>query len=334
MIFLRIVFRTNGGINIGLGHYYRCLNLAYAFKQINPQVKIIFIQNKELNSINLDFKFYNSEYFDLNDLNLINKLNPSVIIFDSYLASSNYLNHLNKDFFLIILDDNNDIYGEIQTNILINGNIHANDLVYKKKNEDVRLLLGPKYLLLNKEYWNINQRKKPILPDLNSILITTGGSDFHNLMVKFVDSLKNTNYKKKIVIGPFYDTKQIKTIKNRIDNNYSVIFKPKSLFHAINSSEIIISASGTTIYEILTLNRLPLIYCLAENQKLIANNLEKKGIINLGYFKKIKYRDLPEILEHILSNKLKIKKKYEYIYDLFDGNGALRIANIILKEIE
>jgi len=42
---MKIVFRTNGGNNIGLGHIYRCLSLAKALEDKKNISDITFISN-------------------------------------------------------------------------------------------------------------------------------------------------------------------------------------------------------------------------------------------------------------------------------------------------
>ena len=42
---MNIVFRTNGGQNIGYGHVYRCLSLAKALKMVQSSNKITFFAN-------------------------------------------------------------------------------------------------------------------------------------------------------------------------------------------------------------------------------------------------------------------------------------------------
>ncbi len=100
---MKIVFRTNGGENIGLGHIYRCLSLAKAIKNENKRTKkddieITFISNKE--SIELiqknNYKFINSDKFNKEDIQTIKNQNPDIIIFDSYLADDEYLKQLKK----------------------------------------------------------------------------------------------------------------------------------------------------------------------------------------------------------------------------------------------
>lgn len=206
---LKIIIRTNGGKNIGLGHVYRCISLAQAIQQEKDGVEIVLISNIEIKCLieENQFEFIFSNTFDENDLLTIEKLKPDLIIFDSYLADNNYLKKLNEISKLAIFDGNNDIYDSSIPDLIINGNLHAPNLNYYNKEKH---LLGPKYLVMKEEYWEkkFEITNNPIEKNENNsqtLMITTGGTDFNKIMIKFISSFKGLEIKKKIIIGPFYE---------------------------------------------------------------------------------------------------------------------------------
>jgi spore coat polysaccharide biosynthesis predicted glycosyltransferase SpsG len=152
-------------------------------------------------------------------------------------------------------------------------------------------------------------------------------------MIKFIQSLKELKMNKKIIIGPVYEKEYIQKIEKELENddNYELIYKPKSLKKYIQSSDYVLTAAGSTIYEILTLNKTPIIYTLADNQKLIAKELENYGVINIGYYNEIKYSELKKEIEEIINEE---NTKIKELFNLFDGQGAKRIAKEIIGEIK
>lgn len=341
---MKIIFRTNGGKDIGLGHVYRCISLAQAINDVTGEITISFVANSEVKTLieEYKFEFVSSDSFDNKDIQIIENQQPSVIIFDSYLASNDYLKRLNKICKLIIFDDNNDVYDSSIPYRIINGNLHAWSLDYTNKNEH---FLGPKYLVMKKEYWENkkanNKRednfRKNNKKDTNviSVLITTGGTDFNKIMLQFIRAFKDLKINKKIVIGPLYEEEYIEKIEKEVfnDESFELIYKPKMLKNYIKDSDYIITAAGSTIYEVLTLDKFPIIYVLADNQKAIAKELEKYGIINLGYYPEIDYNYAKKIIESREYEKTKERSMIEMLFDMFDGNGAKRVAEKIVKEI-
>jgi len=329
---MKIVFRTNGGKNIGLGHIYRCLSLAKAIKNENEKVEITFISNKESSELiqKNNYKFIGSNKFDEDDIRQIKKQKPDIIIFDSYLADDEYLKQLKEIAKLIIFDDNNDIYNSEIPDRIINGNIHTKKLNYSNKEKH---FLGPNYLVMREEYWYDNDKTEKSKQKEKILMITTGGTDFNKIMIKFIQSLKELKMNKKIIIGPVYEKEYIQKIEKELENddNYELIYKPKSLKKYIQSSDYVLTAAGSTIYEILTLNKTPIIYTLADNQKLIAKELENYGVFNIGYYNEIKYSELKKEIEEIINEE---NTKIKELFNLFDGQGAKRIAKEIIGEIK
>ena len=322
----KILFRTNGGQKTGLGHVMRCLSLAKAIKQTQTTT-IIFRINKEIEALvkTEGFQTQIAETYDQQDATLIIKQNLKYVIFDSYLATTQYVETIQKETTLIQLDDNNDIYTPVVADTLINGNIHAQNLHYHSKNKNTKFLLGPKYLIMRESYWQDRE-----IPKGKGVLITTGGSDFLHLMPKFIQALQKTNFLKKIIIGPAYEESEIVLIKTLTNNNetFQLIHKPSSLQDYIANSEMVITAAGSTIYEVLRLRKIPLIYTLADNQEQIARALTKNGIESFGNAKRM-YFDEVQILKK-MNEAIIGKKKLETLFNSIDGKGVFRV----LKEFK
>lgn len=303
----------------------RCLSLAKALKQ-TQKTTIIFRINKEMEPLikTEGFQTQISETYEQRDATQILKQNPDWVIFDSYLATTHYLETLQKEILLIQFDDNNDIYTPIVTDILINGNIHAKTLHYQSKNQNTKFLLGPKYLIMRESYC-----KDIEIPKGKGILITTGGSDFLHLMPKFIQALQKTSFLKKIIIGPAYEESEMEKIRKLTNNNetFKLIHKPTSLQNPIANSEMVITAAGSTVYEVLRLRKIPLIYTLADNQEQIAKALIKKGIVSLGNAKTMNFDEV-NLLKKMNEAVIR-KKKLNSLFELIDGKGVFRILGKI-----
>lgn len=319
-----IVFRTNAGANIGYGHIFRCIALAKAINKNNRTLDIKFIVNEACVKIirQYNFKYNVSSSFD--DIHILKYLKPKAIIFDSYLANNNYLEALKKIAKLVVFDDNNDLYDSKIPDLILNGNIHAKDLKYESQS-----LLGPKYLVMRSEYWDVE-----ILSEFkNKMCITTGGSDFNYLMPRFIKSFRNLQYDREIIIGPGYCNEEIREIELISTQKDHLIYEPSTLIDIFNNSSVILSASGTSIYEILRLNKIPIIYTLADNQIKIADKLEENGVVNLGNYKDIDYINLNKIIEKHMRNIKEKSERLSKLYEIFDGQGAIRVAKYILEKV-
>lgn len=335
-----IVFRTLGGGGIGLGHFFRCISLGKAIVKLNNKVKLHFIINRQLeNSIQgLCFDYTISSDFD-EDVTLFQELEPDLIVFDSYLADDKYLLRLSKIAILAIFDDNNDIYCSSIPDVIINGNIYASDLEYKKRDDGV-YLLGTDYLAMKEEYWNLKDEKKAINPKQeiskdSNILITTGGSDEFKISLKMLEVLLNTTLKKTVVVGSGYCKELIHQLVSMEEGYQGIrlIHNPNSLKNHILAADIVITAGGSTIYEVLSQRRLPLIFSLADNQDLACSKFQEAGLKFLGKYPNIKFDLVLSEIEKLQSNSNGAGNVNNRLDLDIDGRGALRIAVSLLEII-
>lgn len=321
-----IVIRTLGGENIGYGHYYRCLSLAKAIKSIDENVDIVFLINEDLDSLiqTTDFKFIIEN--DLNkDIDIVKSLEIDLFILDSYLGNDEYLESIKEKTKLMIIDDNNDIYDSSIPDIIYNGNIHAESLDYKYVERQMRLF-GPKYLIMKEEYWS---EDTPLLSN-DGVLVTTGGTDEYGIALSIIDTIKELDIKIKVIIGPGYKDDYIKRIEKIKTKNIELIYKPSSLKEYINSSKIVITAGGSTLYEVLSQKSIPIVFSMVDNQDLVCRTLEKKGVPYLGKYPNIDYGRLGRLIELLQNEEI---DEYEKVHNLVDGKGALTTANILISQI-
>lgn len=321
----RIAIRTMGGKDIGYGHLYRCLSLAKAISTEAINYKIIFIVNKDIKNIvrNDGFEFIESNRFE-EDYRIVEDMCFDLVIFDSYRVNDSYLRRIKKITKLMLFDDNNDIYDSSIPDIVLNGNIHAEDLNYKMDSSTC-FLLGPEYLVMREGYWNDtsnqNDQKK-------GVLITTGGSDIYNLSPKILKELLKTDIIKRVIVGPGYSDETIDELNKLKNGKTTIAMKPNGLKNYIKSSEYVITASGSTVYEVISQKSIPIIFCLADNQKNAYEYFKKHGVQAIGQYPDIRYDEIVQALEH--TGKTNIRK----LYNLIDGKGALRVAHRIISMID
>lgn len=322
-----IMIRTLGGKGIGYGHFYRCLSFAKAIKLADEYISVTFLINQGLASLleNMKFEFIISDGLD-RDFEIINKFNIDLFMFDSYLGNDNYLRKIKQQTKIMLIDDNNDIYDSSIPDIIYNGNIHAESLGYSDTKDQLRLL-GSKYLIMKEEYWN---GKQNIDIDKEGILITTGGTDEYGIAVEIINVIKDLDIKTTIIIGPGYTDGYIRKIEELKSKNIKLIYKPDSLKRYINSSKIVITAGGSTVYEVLSQKSVPIIFSIADNQDLICRKLSDIGIVYLGKFPHINYGEIIENIEKSINEEV---HELDYIKDLLDGNGASRTAKEIVSNI-
>jgi len=283
---LKIAIRADGGPKIGMGHITRCLALAEEFTE--DKCEITFITKYDETVINL----LTTEGFKsiiLPDLNKDDEISYikekakefNVLVTDSYGIDFKYLNEMKKTgVFLVTIDDLNSLES-YPSDIVINGNIYAEDLNYKSTYGQTKFLLGPKYILLRKEFRNIPQRE--LRKKVEDVLITMGGSDPKNLTLTILEQLINLKgIRYHVAIGPGFSKElnlQLKSFAAK-NNNVSLYenLSANQMCNLMLKVDIAISAGGSTLYE-LAATGTPTIAVIAANNQIM--NVKKMYSLNM-----------------------------------------------------
>jgi UDP-2,4-diacetamido-2,4,6-trideoxy-beta-L-altropyranose hydrolase len=336
--------RADGNSSVGMGHVMRCLSIAEAAYKGND-IKPVFITSDEgcrglisdrgFDSIVLGTDYQNME----SELGSLSKLlfQEDIILVDSYQVTYRYYRELRKLCKTACLEDMGEPY---PVDTLINYNIYAPQLRASYINgKDLSLrpdkvYLGLEYMPL-REVFRENMDYK-LRDRVTDVMITTGGSDSLYATGMILDKLLSIpNITFHAVSGPF--NKNADRLKAEYGNNKNIIIHEnlKDLKSLMKSCDVVITATGSTIYEVSALGVPMICFYFAENQRQGAEEFEKlTDIVNAGCFA----LDGDATVENIRKALLKCIDDYDYrntIHTqekkLVDGNGAYRIADRLIN---
>lgn len=334
-----IIVRADASRKIGTGHIMRTLALAETLKEQGMKVFFLCIdiprnleirlKKENMNVIKYqNIKIGSSEDAE-NTVKLAKSLKVKWIIADGYNFGTIFQKIIkaqgNK---LLLFDDyrHSDYY---YADLVINGGVHANKISYMNKNENTKVLLGPKYILLREEFLNKNQ-KRVVSISANKILVTLGGSDPTNQTAKVLKALKNIeeDFKAKIIIGPGYEAK----VDLQNDNRIEFIKSVNDMASLIMWADIGISAGGITLLEMAFLGLPNLIIKTAKNQ--CATHLfsdKYQTSIYLGKAEEVTSEVIEREVKELQKNLSLRQKMSENGKKLIDGKGNQRILESLLS---
>lgn len=350
-----IAIRVDGGIGIGMGHVIRTLSLAKAFRK--QGYKVFFI-SKEKEGI-LKIQEENFQVIKINEIKsktiinkdgcykesnnleeevkeiieIIQKYSLDLLIVDSYDVTEEYFltikPHIKK---LCYIDDINKFVYPVD--ILINGNITAEYMDYKKYFKNQIMLLGLKYNLIRDEFRNLPKRK--IREEVKEIMITTGSSDPYNMSSKLLNwLLKDKELSKltyNVIVGNMFQNKEELNNIKKANPNVVLYQDIKAISEIMLKSDIAISAGGSTLYELCVCGTPTLAFIMADNQKLIVEKMQELGYVkSLGEHICLSENTLLNNLKKLLKEtktRIKYNKKQQKLIDM---KGASRIVKECIK---
>lgn len=329
---MKALILTEGGKHIGFGHIARCVSLYQELESRNFAPLIL------VNSDNSSKHLLNKKRFKILNwlaekqklLDLMEK--RPIVIIDSYLANAEVYQMVSMVAKVpVYIDDNKRL--NYPRGIIINGNIYANRLRYKKRSGAI-YLLGIKYAFLRGEFCNVP--KKKINKKLKSILLIFGGGDSEKLMSRVLNFLahKHKELFKKVIVNKCFENRNIKRFFRGTKTEF--IYSPATprIIDLMRECDLVITGGGQTLYELAKIGVPAIAICMAKNQLNNVRNWKKTGFIKYAGWHKSS-----RLLNHI-ENYLNVFKDYkarrfasERGSRCIDGFGTKRIVDRLLKAV-
>ena len=336
-----LYIRADGNTDIGMGHVMRCLSIAEAAADLGCSPVFITADNGCLSMIeergfraivlNTDYRDMLSE---IPQLKKIVKQQKDMLLIDSYQADDAYFDAV-KEFVQTACLEDMEVPHPVC--LLINYNIYAPQLADNYKElEDV--LLGIQYMPLRKAFQAPCEYQ--IKDKITDVMITTGGSDPYFAAAAFMDAILADTFLSKqkinwhIVSGPF--NRFAEELKNRYQSckNVCIHENVKDMRELLLQTDVVLTAAGSTVYEVSSLGIPMIVFYFAENQRQGACALaELTQIVNAGCFAKnsqaVTDRAV-KALHQCVAEKTYRERLYEQERQLVDGKGAQRIAKALM----
>jgi len=351
--------RADGNTEIGMGHVMRCLSVAEAAADIDPMHLPVFItadggcrsmiEERGFSVIVLDTD-YRDMMCEISRLEELFQKEQDVLLVDSYQVSQEYYHALGKLVKVACFEDMGQAY---PVDLLINYNLYAPELERNYQKTDIyprSVLLGAAYMPLRKAFQKPTEYR--IKNKITDVLITTGGSDPYFATAAFADALSSDREIAEhrihlhLVSGPF--NRFAGELKQKYMHCDKIVQKTnipavtitihenvKDMRSLFLKSDVVITAAGSTIYEVSSLGVPMIVFYFAENQRQGAQALERlTDIVNAGCFAE----NVEEVTDRMKEALKRCIRDLEYREclnrqekGLIDGKGAHRIAERLIR---
>lgn len=352
MIHNRIGIRADASPKLGMGHVMRCISIAQALSDIGVEsificandypAETVLAYGFEINVLNSDYEMMVSEIVPM--LEVVDQLRLSGLLVDSYYATDYYLSCMQERLPVVYIDG---LYRcKVDIAGVINYNVAANKEEYEKrfKEKKTAIMVGLDFTPLRKEF-RMKFGSKVIRKRVNSLLLTTGATDNYGVVVELCRYWKkNVLFKeveKHIVIGKLFK-KPEKLIEEFIgDSNFFFHLNTTDMKTLMENADIAISAAGTTVYELLSMQVPSVIFSLADIQNTVGilspaikwvgdiRDTERKDSLSAKATKKI-----TNAVVDLMNSYTERKNISDLAGNCMDGKGAERLARRILEAIQ
>jgi spore coat polysaccharide biosynthesis predicted glycosyltransferase SpsG len=286
--------------------------VAWVFRQINLHgIEILKVEKDVLDFDSLSISF-------------------DLVIIDSYTIKSDEISKLNSRIPIVMLVDG-DTRG-IQATTFIDQNLNSENFYSMDMQRNCNFLLGSKYALIRPEVLSskIPSPSTLTIVDATKILTFFGGSDPKGVSVTMAECLADLQLAELTMIAPAEYHTRIQEMD--IKCNLTLIAESQNLPNLIATNDLVISAAGTSAWDISTIGTSAAYVLAADNQRLGIQAIEDCSIgITLGsqeYLESNKKEVQSKISNFIVDFPFR-KEIFERNRKLFDGLGTARVASHI-----
>ncbi len=335
-----ILIRADAGPRHGFGHVMRCLALAQAAADAGcpvawataecPEGARGRLATEDIVPIAIE-ALPGSPDDAVATVAAARQAQASSIILDGYHFTPDYQDLLTSANARVLYLDDNGIFPRYPAQLILNQNLYAATKLYPEK-ADEDLLLGPPYLLLRREFRQTRARHEAdaVPSDSRRIIVTFGGCDGAGWTDRALSALSTvTAYRLHITVVIGAGNARCEAIAKAAaasPHHVSLVANPPDMAALMRHADLVVSAAGTTVWELATLGMPAVILPVADNQLRIAETMAALGVAqSLGWHEQATEADLAAAVGSLLDDEPRRHAMAAAGRQLADGLGAERV---------
>lgn len=338
----RLLIRADGSSRIGAGHVLRCLALAQAWKDEGGTSLFACSElsaplSRRVRAEGFECEPVRAQPGSAEDasatVSLARGYKAGWIVADGYGFGPDFQHALKAAGLRLVLLDDYGHAGEYAADIVLNQNPGAEESLYARRDAGTRLLLGPGYALLRREFL---AARAPIRGEGGAkyrILVTFGNADPDNVTEKAIAALGQIPDSESIVVVGS-DNPHLGMLREAIrDDAVRIAVDVRSMPELMAWADVAVSGAGSTSLEMAMLGLPMILIVLGQDQRASASGLEQQGVAtNLGWHQAVSPRDITHAVLALRDNPEQGARMAERGRHLVDGHGARRVAQLLMGQ--
>lgn len=338
----KILIRADAGPHIGVGHVMRCLGLAQAWQERGGQVAYASTTmpdslSSRLSAEGIKVHTLAADPASRLDAELTKTLTEAAdwLLVDGYNFGSSWLRQVRGKTRIALWTDHAHAT-ELPVDLILNQNPHASHTLYASSAPSARLLLGPEFVVLRREFRESISRRTS-RSALNRVLVTFGGgvaAGAHDAFLDAAELLGERLPATTLLIGQnhpardliFERAARLPAVTARLTSDNFTSF--------VEASDLAVSAAGATLWELASLGLPSLALVIAENQEPLAQHLQFCGAgVSLGQLSGASPTLIANHINHLSNHSESLTAMSRAALALVDGKGAQRVCDALTASL-
>jgi spore coat polysaccharide biosynthesis predicted glycosyltransferase SpsG/CMP-N-acetylneuraminic acid synthetase len=319
----RIVFRVDGGDDLGMGHVSRCLTLAAELDKLF-RCRIAFVTDTAYPAGVERLREAGHEVHAVADASIddVAALAPDVVFLDVLDTNAEVVGELNESVAAIVnLEDS--AGGHESADYVINAFSTPDET-------DANHFTGPQYLVLREEF---RDHDVTVSERVNRVLFTFGGSDPADLSVRACRAIADdTSRDYRLVLGPDFGAGA--ALDRVLDGcrNVSVIRSADDMGAQMAWADLAVASGGRTAFELAATGTPAAVVAQNDREHERMTRFDERDVVAyLGHAADVTSEDIRDAIEELAADTERRRTLSERGQSLVDGDGTRRILDLVYE---
>lgn len=335
------MIRADASLEIATGHVMRGLALAQGWRDEGGEVVFVMVEStaaieRRLKAEQIPIERIDAACGSGKDMELTRSLavemSAAWIVIDGYRFVADYQQYMKAAGLRVLFVDDCGHATRYCADLVLNQNVHADEILYRDRDVDTQLLLGPRFALLRREFARWKGWRREIATTGKRLLITFGGSDPDNFTLRVLEALQSSSLdgvEAAVVVGGNnpHLTSLERAVHGRTER-HRLIKDASNMPELMAWADCAVAAAGATCWEMCYLGLPALLVDLAPNQLPTARRLDELGAGSyLGNPKDVTSSLILEKLQTLMSSAESRMAMSQAGTRLVDGMGVSRVIS-------
>jgi spore coat polysaccharide biosynthesis predicted glycosyltransferase SpsG len=335
----RIVFRVDGGTEMGMGHVYRSLAIAEELCSISS-ADVQFLMSaehpegvKRVSGAGYTVRVLSGGGVEA-ILEAIQDYSPNIVVNDRPFLEKEYLEALAKlgASTVNLVDSLEDIERPADITSMIIATMREDQL----EREDY--YGGPEFAILRESFAG---RAKSVREEAREVVVSFGGSDPQGLTLKVLRALDGVDKSRgeltvKAVLGPAFSYGQeLAELLPKLRYQPILLENVEHMAETLSEADLVFCAGGMTVYEIAALGIPGIVLCQnAREQRRMEHYSRSGSIEHLGLGTEVGEKRICDTAQRLLADVGRRRAMSEAGRKLVDARGAQRVAEVVKNAVQ
>jgi UDP-2,4-diacetamido-2,4,6-trideoxy-beta-L-altropyranose hydrolase len=247
------------------------------------------------------------------------------VVVDGYHFGSGYQRALQESGARVLVVDDYAHLDRYHADVLLNQNLGAPD--YRGRAPGARLLIGPRFALLRREFRDVPARTTPEVA--RRVLVTLGGSDPDGVSAQVVGALARVGQPLKVQVVAGAGNPHLAVLERAAaagPHPVDLVVDARDMPRRMAWADLAVTAAGSTSWELARVGTPQIAIVLADNQRPIARGLTDAGLaVSLGWHADVTDEGIADAVAALVGDAGRRDELSRRGRELVDGRGALRV---------